>query len=304
VECNFIDLIIHVRTDNRARLALALPLMGGEYAAACRSAVCIRPIRDCETCSDRIECGWYRVFGQELASDPVALKRHQKPPLPFVFSFPLLELPPATPGIIECGLVVIGAAISCLGMLLDGFYNLLARDIFQAQGQVSQLFSRDYQGTATLLIDGVQPGTAVNLTVLSSTGLLETLPWNTDHCALRLRSPLKLRRAGHQLKRFDFSLFARSVMRRVSALMYYYENIESGQDFKELSRQADAIVCTENDFFFEEGFGFSKQLAGILGQGRFKGDFSGLMPFLVLGVYFHVGKNSSFGFGDFMIHAE
>ena len=221
MDCNFIDLEIHVRTANRAQLALSLLFMGAVYSNACRIAVCTHPDRACTACFDRSECFWRRVFGQELSTDPAALKRHQKPPLPFVFSFLQCSIPPDTPGILVCGLVVVGCAISCLGMLLKGFSSLLDGDSCPVQAEVVHLFTRDYQGTPTALVTCDQAGTATNLTVLSSAGLLESHAWNSDHCTLRLLSPLKLRFADRLLRRFDFSLFARSLMRRVSALVYY-----------------------------------------------------------------------------------
>lgn len=304
MECNFVNLVIHVRADNVVHLALSLPLMGSAYSNACRIEVCTCLSRDCATCSDRGECDWYSVFGQELACDPTALKRHQKPPLPFVFSFPLPGLTLENQDIFVCGLVVVGTVISCLGMLLAGFSRLLNGSAFPVRGQVVQVFTKDYQGTLTTLISCEQTGMFANLAVLSSADLLVSVPWGNNHCALRLLSPLKLRVAGRYVRRFDFSLFVRSLMRRVSSLMYYYENVEPIQDFKDLSRQADEIVCIEDRFGFDNGFGGSKQMAGIVGQGRFKGNISELIPFLVLGSYFHAGKNASFGFGACTVLAE
>lgn len=301
VECNFIELEILVRTDDRARLALGLPMMGAAYSKACRDIVCILRDQDCTTCSGRGECPWHLVFGQELTCDPAALRRHQKPPLPFVFSFPFCDHLPETPGTLACGLVVVGSGISCLGMLLDGFTSLLADRDCPAQGRVVQVFTRDYQGMRMELVTGDRSGVSANLIVKSSTGLLDCLDWSGERCRLELLTPLKLRVDGRQARRFEFSHFARSLLRRVSSLIYYYERIKSGLDFKDLSRQVDAIVCNEGRFRFEDGSGSTRQIAGILGQGVFSGDLGGLMPFLVLGSYFHVGKSSSFGFGRYSL---
>jgi len=40
-------------------------------------------------------------------------------------------------------------------------------------------------------------------------------------------------------------------------------------------------------------------MAGLMGHGRFRGDFSGLLPFLVAGLYVHAGKGAAFGMGAY-----
>jgi hypothetical protein len=41
----------------------------------------------------------------------------------------------------------------------------------------------------------------------------------------------------------------------------------------------------------------NRKMDGLMGHGRFLGDFSGILPFLTLGLYIHAGKGSSFGMG-------
>jgi hypothetical protein len=299
VDCNFIDLEIQIRTSNRAHLAVTLPLSGGFFAELCRNAACPFPGRTCNTCSQSADCDWYRVFGQVLSADPEALRRHQKPPLPFVFSFPMLDNLPASPGIVDCGLVVIGCAISCLGMLLDGFDRLLSNSFCRDQAEVVQLFLRDYQGELVSLVRNDSIAAAKNLIVLSLGGIMESRAWSSREVKIILLSPLKLRADGHQVKQFEFGRFGRSLLRRISSLNYYYEKCESECDFKDLSHQADSILCTQDAFFFDASPGGLKKLSGINGRGCFRGNFTELLPFLVAGSYFHVGTSAAFGMGRF-----
>ena len=302
MECNIIDLVIRVKSDNSALLAFGLHSMGEEFAASCRNVVCHTSSRVCDNCLERGECSWYGVFSQELALDPAALRRHQKPPLPFMFSFPIPELPPETDADLDCGLVVIGSAINSLGMLLRGFAKLLAGDFFQVRGEIEQIYSRDYQGTLHRLGFDNLYSNAVNLVVLSATGILESSPWNLNQIVLRLHSPLKLRFNDRQVRRFDLGFFARSLLRRVSSLVYYYEKCETGFDFKELSRQSDEVICKVDNFHYEAEPWGRKKMSGLMGEGQFSGNFSGLMPFLVVGAYLHLGKSASFGMGRYSIY--
>jgi hypothetical protein len=102
---------------------------------------------------------------------------------------------------------------------------------------------------------------------------------------------------GRLLDRFDFSRFARSLLRRVSSLAYYYGACECTTDFKELSCQVETVTCLENNFHLQAGAG--RKMPGIVGHGRFQGDFNGLMPYLVHGTYVHAGKGASFGMGAY-----
>ncbi len=295
MEFNLVHLAITVRSENVSGLAAALPLLGSSFATTCRNLVCRFPVRVCNFCPLVESCPWYLVFGQKLSTDPAELKRHQKPALPFMFSFPVLPLPAESGTEIQCGLVVVGRAIPQLTMLLDGFAELLASAACPDPAEITSVGSRDYQGTLQPLSDGGGIRHPKNLVVLSSSGLLECRVWVGATLDIRLLSPLRLFDNGHLLDRFDFSLFARSLMRRVSSLAYYYGAYESNCDFKALSCQARAVTCSDSNFSSATDKG--RKMSGINGYGSFRGDFSGIMPFLVLGLYMHAGKGASFGMG-------
>lgn len=290
---NLVNLAITVRTDDAFQLCLCLPLLGNEFAAACRKDSCRWPERVCDTCSRQESCAWNLVFGQRLSADPSAVRRFQKPSLPFVFTFPSSQELAASATEIECGLVLIGQAIPCLEMLLEGFKEIL----LPLAAEVILVGTRDYQGIVQPIGDGGGINRPENLVVLSSDDLLENRVWTDDCLHLRLLSPLRIIKDGRILGNFDFSRFARSLLRRVSSLAYYHGACEFTCDFKELSRQADAVICTDDHFILATDR--NRRRAGLMGYGRFQGDFSGLLPFLVAGVYVHAGKGSTFGMGAY-----
>ena len=298
---NLVNLAITLRSNDASYLLHRLPLLGKKYAVVCRSFSCRWPQRACETCSVQETCGWHLVFGQELTSDPDALKRHQKPPLPFVFSFPVLGLISRDDKEIVCGLVVIGLAISHLEMLLNGFEELLSTQLSPFSAEIVRIACRDYQGFVQCPSGNSRSMTLVpeNLVITSTEGLLESRIWGGSELHIQLQSPLRLLRDGCPAVCFEFANFARSVMRRVSSLAYYYGEREYVCDFKELSHQTDDVICTADHFCYSDNK--NKKMAGITGSGSFLGDFSGLVPFLVIGSYVHTGKGSSFGMGAYEV---
>lgn len=288
---NLVNLSLTIRSADARQLIDRLPLLGNEFAAVCRQDSCRWPERECDTCPMRESCDWHLVFGQSLTSDPSALKRFQKPPLPFMFRFPFRQETVERSTEIECGLVVIGQAIACLDLLLDGF-----RKILDSLGStLVQAGTRDYQGIIHPLVDVRGVNYPENLVVMSINDLLESRILTEACLQIRLLSPLRMFEEGHLCDSFNFSRFTRSLLRRVSSLAYYYGGHESSWDYKELSRQADAVICTDNHFVIRKEK--NRKLSGLTGYGRFCGDFNGLVPFLIAGLYVHAGKGATFGMG-------
>ncbi len=301
MEFNLVNLKITVRTANPILLSLRLVGQGSEFADSCKRVACRRPQMPCGRCPDQAGCAWYAVFGQGLATDPAAIKRYQKPPLPFVFSFPLPGADGNPSENMDCGLVVVGGAISCLEMLLEGFAQFLKGIPGSEPNEIIRVAALDYQGESRTLGSNARISRPENLAVLSAAGIVESCPWECSQLVVRLLSPLKLVVDGRSCTRFDFSRFARSLMRRISSLAYYYADCELVSDFRDLSCQAESVVCVDDGFYYGTPVGTGKKLAGVMGSGCFRGDFSGLMPFLVLGTHLHVGKGASYGMGCYSI---
>ena len=302
MEFNLIDLKIDIDTDDPDRLRAYLFRSEAAFAMACKQAACLKQNFICSSCRQKSACAWQAVFGQELSADPDALKRHQKPPLPFVFSF-LDRSQLLDPHVLECRLVVVGSATQHLNLLLKGLNSLLSDEECPVSGNI-RINSRDYQGNYLAVGMGIDINLSANLIILSAHELIDRSPYQCSRLALRLLSPLKLVSNGRQLRQFEFGLFFRSLMRRVSSLAYYYGGYEFDFDFKELAEHSSTIVCSESDFSYIPESQGDKKLAGIKGAGCFEGDFSTLMPILGLGTYIHAGKKAAFGLGCYEIGCD
>jgi hypothetical protein len=299
VDFNLVNLKMTIRTDDPTALVRRLAGLGGGFAAACRGVACTRPTAVCDRCPGQPGCIWYGLFGQTLAADPAALRRHQKPPLPFAFSFPFPVPADGAGDVVECGLVVVGRAIPGLGMLLKGFEAFLEMAPGSEPAGIIRLASLDYQGERRTLGENARVTQPENLAVLSAAGVVESQPWSCSSLALTLHSPLRLLHNGRPCTSFEFGRFARSLFRRISSLAYYYGDRELGHDFRDLARQADAVACTDDRFCHGTQPGLGKRFAGLMGSGEFSGDFTGLMPFLVVGAMVQAGKGASYGMGRY-----
>ena len=257
-------------------------------AAFCKALSCRR--LDCAGCLSCANCSYPTNFGQRIARDPEAVRRHQKPPLPFVFQFPMLTTSPNRGSLVECALTLMGCAVqdagryvAAVGLLLEALPAVLNRVEAECPG-----------GGRAPVAGGDNPA----LPILSALDPSAAGPLPADRVAIRLLSPLKLMHDGRLLKRFTFSQFARTLMRRVSSLAYYYEGAEPELDYRWLSQRSDAVETVFSDCRFVSWNG---RPAGIVGTAHFGGDLEPFHLLLQLGLATQLGKGASFGFGRYRI---
>lgn len=255
-----------------------------------RSLSCRRG--DCRGCPSGNGCVFTATFGQEIATDPEAVRRHQKPPLPFVFQFPILSPAPNRGRSFELALNLVGSSVQHVFSYIHSVQHLI-----EAKHATLNGVEVESPGGARM---PVTVGDAPELPLLSPVDPTLAGPLSTETVVVRLITPLKLVHEGRLQKSFTFASFARSLMRRVSALAYYYEGAEPSLDYRWLSQCSDAVVTRESDCRFVSWGG---RPAGVIGTARFTGDLEPFHLLLQSGLATHVGKGASFGFGAYRVES-
>lgn len=266
---------------------------------------------ECKRCDRHDECPYFLVFGQQLSSDPAAVKRHQKPPLPFAFAFPVFPGMPNAGLDYDIRLTLVGNATRFVAEFVAAVNLLLAKKTEQDElaADIVRVESLGYHDETTLVYEG-RGATVIadSLTLLSTEGLCDTFLLNSDgRMRLRLVTPLKLMREGRPLRDFSFSLFIRTLIRRVSSLTSYYCDDSVSADFRWLASLCDSVAVSDSSIGWVE-WGGGKQggkLAGLLGEIALAGVPEEFVSFLLLGELLNVGKGAAFGLGRFTLeHAE
>lgn len=243
-------------------------------------------------------CGWNKLFGQPLTPDIAALKRYQKPPLPFVFSFFDRAGEGHATDELLCGLVVVGSAIPLLPLLVEGFVSLLATEFGSVDSELIHIACRDFQGVSqTPFRFEMMQNLMENLVIVSPDDLQANRHWGNSTLELRLLSPLKLIENGRVSQEFDFCRFARFVMRRVSSISYYYGGHELEWEFKELVKEIDVTSCIQEKYYYSAHRRHS--LSGVTGSGVYEVQNDRIISLLKTGALLHVGKGASFGMGAY-----
>ena len=293
MEFNLVRLAVTVRLDTDIADPMALFGIHRCFAEAFRRS-CI-----CGGTHDR-NCPCSLNFSQSLSTDPAAVRRYQKPPLPFTFSLPQLPLPPNRGREVEISLTLVGSAIQFISQYLSAL--TLALSSFGPAGRYVARPVRaetvDYYGVRSPVWEAGREMDEKNLILLSADGIQQAFPLTPDGLRLRLLTPLRLLSGGKPVRELTFSLLVRSLIRRITALAYYYGHYEMDMDFKWLAERSREISCTDGDFCWE---GDNGKYAGILGSGTFNGVLGEFHSFLLLGEYLQCGKGAAYGYGQFLL---
>jgi hypothetical protein len=251
-------------------------------------------------CARGDQCPYHQTFSQPLSADPTALKRYQKPSLPFVFQIPILPPLPNQGYSVELGLILAGSAVNFVADYIAATELMLLSPAFRriATTSLLKVESAGYGGQRQCIMEPGQEFAAGLLATLSLQGLLESSLLSPHTVTLTIVTPMRILIEGKAMRRFSFSPFIRSIFRRVSSLAYYYGGSEAEPNFKWLAEQSSLVECTDVAYQWEAR---DSKRSGLTGRVTLQGDLTEYHPFLLAGEYLNVGKNATFGLGRYIL---
>ena len=304
MDFSFVHLRFTIHTRDIPSLVPYLYRSGPDFAQAFRHLVCRGTTLECSGSPDCSGCPYHALFSQQLGADPSAVRCHQKPPLPFIFSFPAPGESSKQANDFTCTLVLVGKAFNHTAEFIGAFRALLAKGHKAGQFAEAALFlveSLDFYGNPTAIAQGEVAPDMGKLVTLDAQGVVDSRCRPADAVGVTFITPLKLAKTGKIMCSFDAGQFVRSLMRRVSALTYYYCGYEMRDNFREYAHAANRIELLEDNFYYADAGRRSQALCGVMGDGVLNGDLNDLMPFLALGEYLHLGKGASYGMGQYRL---
>jgi CRISPR/Cas system CSM-associated protein Csm3 (group 7 of RAMP superfamily) len=303
----FSKLIFTLKLNADAADPFALYSIRSDFQQTFQSAVC-RQHGQCGECREHAVCPYYNTFSQALAEDPAALRRHQKPPLPFVFDLPVLPPTPNNGQELEIGLNLAGTATNFIEDYIAAVRILFSsanpgRKICGTITRVESLACSDFR---SCLMENSGEVALDRVATISARDLMEMNTLNPSRIKFTIMSPMRILQDGRVLREFSFSHFVRSLLRRISSLAYYYYGNGLEVDFKCLSNASASVEVSENNFLWTEWQAecCPDRLSGIIGSGTCAGGLEDFYTFLLLGEHFHVGKGASFGLGRYRMERE
>lgn len=304
MEFSFVKLVITLQLHADVTDPLALFALRSGFEAAFREEVgCGRP--DCADCPSASECPYHRTFARPLSTDPAALRRFQKPSLPFVFDIPRLSPLPSRGTAVELGLTILGEATQHVSTYVAALRRLFRTGgpRFRVPASIARVESVAGGGIRHCIQAGDGALTLEGMGLLSLEGLEQCAVATPRTLALTFVTPLRLVHEGRPLLRLSFSALARALMRRVSSLAYYYGGVELDYDYKWLARESELVESDTAGLQWVDWGGTSPggRACGLLGRASFRGDLTDFQPFLLFGEHVHLGKGAAYGIGAYRI---
>lgn len=294
-------LLLHFRLKPAPPLLTSFELL---HQLKSRFASAFREVNGClgrdGGCRIGSDCACNAVFGQTLATDPFALRRFQKPPLPFAFRVTPESLKSRNPYETELQLAIVGDAISYLEPFVKAVQLVIENPSGQSGWRLSCVEASATDGSRTLLPLSAQLGGFSSLPVLTFGEIMSERAPSPVKIKLCFHTPLRLLQNGSPLRQPAFSAIAGALFRRISALAYYYGREELSHDFKWLAEQSREITPLSSTAQWVSRGG---TLQGVEGTLNFKGDLTGFMPFIELGSRLNIGKGGAYGAGSFTFSA-
>lgn len=279
----------------------------GAWGHALRRTVCMTRKKECIPCPLYRSCPFPAIFAPPPPPDGHTLQDFNQIPVPFVIEPPhwgKIEL--QTGAILNFHIVLIGHAITQLPLVIHAWQRALRHGIGNGDGTASlqrvcltdnEEESQDVYDIAT---GHIKP---------HATGILLGEPFtNTDGVTLNVKTPLRLQHNGIPIRPKD--IHARDLlvhlMRRIALISEFHAGQKLEWNFHDLAIIASHVE-SEKSLIWRDWKRYSSRqkqemkLGGVVGEWILRGELQAFLPMLRLGQWLHVGKNTSFGLGQYQI---
>jgi hypothetical protein len=130
---------------------------------------------------------------------------------------------------------------------------------------------------------------------------------SSEQVTLELLTPLRVEEKNELARLINTSVLTRALLRRISRLAQLWCGEELQLDYRGLlDRWGQSVACEAEDLRWEDWQrGSMRQrarlkLGGLRGRLTLTGELADLRPFLKLGEYLHLGKQTVFGLGKYV----
>ncbi|MBF0496060.1 MAG: CRISPR system precrRNA processing endoribonuclease RAMP protein Cas6 [Deltaproteobacteria bacterium] len=283
----------------------------GLFGNVFRKVVCPFKQQDCRNCLLKDKCIYAYVFETIPPQDQPFLRHMTNAPHPFVFR------PPAETRTIyepverlSFDLILMGRSEEFLPYYVQTFMVMGETGIGLRRGRfiLKSIENLDLAGAGRVIYTEADQYLMSPSASLTWSDLLADRP-APDHCTVQFLTPVCLREKGRYLKDIpSFEVLFRSLLRRIVVLALIHCGVDcSGLDFNGLCRASNTITKISSSFEFKSWERYSSRwkcrhpMGGLIGSVTFAGDLGPFWPFLLLGEQVHVGKNTSFGLGQYRL---
>ncbi len=284
----------------------------GGFGNIFKKIACIDFSRECGECILRNKCVYAYIFETPFPENLIDKIPFQMayPPRPYIIE------PPFDSQIIfnsadefYFDLVLIGKSIEYLPYFIFAFEELGKRGIGRGKGKYRLLKVEGMDGQVIYQEGGLQD----KFIFLTFQDILNRYrhcenPSNAD-CQITIRfvTPARFVLKDELKREVNFKEFITNLLRRISLLSIFHSNKELVFDYLGLLDDAQMIEVKNEEWDWCDLARYSRRqgrriaTGGLLGEVTFFGNLLIFLPFIELGEYIHIGKQTSFGLGKYEI---
>ncbi len=284
--------------------AYAGSTLRGAFGGALRAIACMTKLKTCEGCPLLRTCPYATVFESPAPAAGHALQKFTQVPHPYVIEPPGWGEKAYAPGdMLAFHLVLAGRALDQLPLVLWAFVRAFRHGIGKGDGTARLTRVVHLGSAATLVLDGPEATLAPH-----DSAVPPAPTFAGDRLSLAIDTPLRLQKNGHPIDAADLTArdLLMALVRRIALLHEFHGPGPLPLDFSALAQAATGIESLK-DLHWRDWTRYSSRqqqkmvLGGVVGRWTLAGDLTPFFPFLHLGQWLHVGKEATFGMGNYRL---
>jgi len=274
---------------------------------------CFNKSKKCQRCT-HTECAYGYLFKTPSFFSKKISRKYSEIPHPFVLEPPLTKKRHFGAGeFLKFRLILIGKGISYLPYFLDAFGQEDKNGIGlnRARYELTEVFSI-FGRHREKIYDSESKRFQTTYRIWHFEDILQnsSLKPPVENLSLRFLTPTRLKYHGQFVSQndFQFHIFFRSLLRRISELSLAHCDEKLHEHYGYLKQKAMAIETEGKLSWNDRWEHFSKEdeekikLGGLIGQVILRGQLDEFLSFLKMGQFVHVGGKTTFGCGKYVLN--
>ena len=280
----------------------------GGFGTAFKKTVCAERGRSCDDCILRGKCIYSVVFESPVDKNNKLLKGMTFAPHPFIIEPPITEKEFFSPeDELEFKIILFGKYIDNLVYFVHSFMKLGRLGLGKGRADFKVLSVKDYISNRELFFSDTSTLSGDFASLQTADILNSNTPHNINNIIINFETPARIKYEGHYIDNLPFNVFWKNISRRVRTLSSLYCNDLMNIEWNQLLKLSENIQTKDSSLTWKDWRRYSHRqkskmnFGGLVGTVTYSGPLDLFFPFIKLGQFLHIGKNTSFGLGKYNI---
>ncbi|HEM55584.1 MAG TPA: CRISPR system precrRNA processing endoribonuclease RAMP protein Cas6 [Thermodesulfobium narugense] len=285
----------------------SITLRGG-FGSIFKSIVCVQKALDCSECILNESCIYRKIFDSPRPQGAMKMTKYPYIPHPFIIFSQNYETSFDKEDLFDFELVLMGDSIENLPFFVYTFIKLGEIGLGKDRARFEVVSVRDVNGELFDQEHKTINSFAKNPSLLSLDRIYSSENNGFKNLKIDFLSPLSLRFEGKTVSLLQFHILIRNLLRRVSLLEFFYGYPSFESSFiKKCINESLEVKILENNTYLENLKRFSGRQQrlinhmGLVGDITFSNVPNSLISLIDSAKEISIGRNTSFGFGRYLL---